>query len=216
MIFQPERRLMVQEQLIKRGINDRGVLEAFYKVERHCFVPDVSRASSYADFPLPIGKGQTISQPYMVALMTECLKLSKDDTVLEIGTGSGYQTAILAQIAKYVYSIERIESLAKQAEIILKQLGYSNVLVKVGDGTQGYPEKAPFDKIMVTAASPHIPKPLIEQLDQEARLVIPIGESYSQILSVVKKTGDKITTEEVCSCVFVPLIGKYGYANSPH
>jgi protein-L-isoaspartate(D-aspartate) O-methyltransferase len=216
MIFQPERRLMVQEQLIKRGINDRGVLEAFYKVERHCFVPDVSRASSYADFPLPIGKGQTISQPYMVALMTECLKLSKDDTVLEIGTGSGYQTAILAQIAKYVYSIERIESLAKQAEIILKQLGYSNVFVKVGDGTQGYPEKAPFDKIMVTAASPHIPKPLIEQLDQEARLVIPIGESYSQILSVVKKTGDKITTEEVCSCVFVPLIGKYGYANSPH
>ena len=216
MIFQRERRLMVEEQLIKRGIKQREILDAFYKVKRHCFVPDVSRASSYGDFPLPIGEGQTISQPYIVALMSECLKLSKDDTVLEIGTGSGYQTAILAEIAKYVYSIERISSLAKRAETTLQQLNYNNISVKIGDGTQGYPEKAPFDKIIVTAASPCVPKPLVEQLGHEARLVIPIGESYSQILTVVKKVGDKVLREEICSCVFVPLIGKYGYARSPH
>lgn len=211
MDFQAQRNLMVREQLVKRGIRDQTILNAFYKVDRHRFVPAVSRASSYGDFPLPIGEGQTISQPYIVALMTECLKLSKDDLVLEIGTGSGYQTAILAELSRYVYSIERIEILAKRAQLILEELGYNNFKISVGDGTQGYPEKAPFDKIIVTAASPDIPKPLTEQLSQQARLVIPIAGGYSQILTLLKKEKGEIKTEEICSCVFVPLIGKYGY-----
>lgn len=208
------RRSMVEEQLIARGIRDRRVINAFYKVERHRFLPEDSGRSAYGDFPLPIGNGQTISQPYMVALMTECLQLSGNEKVLEVGTGSGYQAAILAELAKEVCSIERIETLAKRAELILQKLGYKNITVKVGDGSQGLTEEAPFDGIIVTAASPCIPTPLTEQLSEKGRLVIPLGDSFSQMLTVIEKRGAELITEEVCSCIFVPLIGKYGYKNT--
>lgn len=202
---------MLEEQLIARGISDRNIINTFYKVERHKFLPESLRSSAYGDFPLPIGEDQTISQPYIVALMTESLKLTGREKVLEIGTGSGYQTAILAELAKQVYSIERIESLSRQAEQTLKALGYKNIEVRVDDGTLGLAEKAPFDGIIVTAASPSIPLPLTEQLNENGRLVIPLGGSYSQMLTVVTKRLSKLITEEICSCVFVPLIGKYGY-----
>ncbi len=205
------RKQMLEEQLIARGISDRNIINTFYKVERHKFLPENLRSSAYGDFPLPIGEGQTISQPYIVALMTESLKLTGREKVLEIGTGSGYQTAILAELAKQVYSIERIESLSRQAEQTLKALGYKNIEARVDDGTLGLAEKAPFDGIIVTAASPSIPLPLTEQLNENGRLVIPLGGSYSQMLTVVTKRLSKLITEEICSCVFVPLIGKYGY-----
>ena len=160
MDFQVLRKKMVEEQLIPRGIKNERVLEAFKKIEREKFVPEELRMSAYADYPLPIGEGQTISQPYIVALMTESLLLRGDEKVMEIGTGSGYQTAILSQLAKEVYSIERFDSLAKKTEATLKELGYLNIKIQVGDGTLGWPEEAPFDRIIITAASPRIPLPL--------------------------------------------------------
>lgn len=204
------RKKMVEEQIIARGIKDKRVIKAFYKVERHLFVPPHIRESSYGDFPLPIGEGQTISQPYMVALMTECLRLKGDEKVLEIGTGSGYQTAILAELSKEVYSIERIESLANRAKQILEELGYKNINIYVGDGTLGLPEKAPYDRIIVTAAGSSVPPPLVEQLKEEGIMVIPLGGSFSQVLTILEKKKEGIVSEEVCGCVFVPLIGKYG------
>jgi len=213
MDYETLRKRMVEEQLIPRGIKDPRVLNAFYKIERHKFIPENLRNTAYADFPLPIGESQTISQPYIVALMTECLGLTGREKVLEIGTGSGYQTAILAELAGEVYSIERFETLAKRSEILLKELGYTNIKIKVSDGTLGWEEAAPFDKIMITAASPKIPLPLIEQLKENGKLILPLGESFSQVLTLVEKKKGKLESIDVCGCVFVPLVGKHGWGN---
>ena len=202
---------MVEVQLISRGIKDKRVLDAFRKVPRHEFVPKELIDSAYIDSPLPIGEGQTISQPYMVALMTECLCLKGEEKVLEIGTGSGYQAAILAELAKEVYSIERIEILTLRATEILESLGYKNIKVKTGDGTLGWLEFSPYEGIIVTAAAPKVPLPLIEQLKDGGFLVIPLNGRFSQILTVIEKTKDKLRVSEVCGCVFVPMIGKYGW-----
>lgn len=211
MNFSILRKKMVEEQLMPRGIKDPRVIEAFQKVPRHRFIPEKYVDDAYKDFPLPIGAEQTISQPYMVALMTQCLGLSGGETVLEIGTGSGYQAAILAEIAAKVYSVERVASLAKVAKKVLKDLGYGNVQIKVADGTIGWQDCAPYDGIIVTAAAPAVPEPLIEQLNIEAKLVVPIGARFSQILTVVKKYRDNTEINKICGCVFVPLIGKYAW-----
>lgn len=205
------RKRMVEEQLIPRGIKDKKVLDAFYKVPRHRFISEELRDNAYADYPIPIGEGQTISQPYIVALMTECLDLSGREKVLEIGTGSGYQAAILAELTEKVYSIERFESLAKRAGSILNELGYKNIQIKIGDGTLGWPEESSFERIIITAASPRIPLPLTEQLSENGKLVIPLGEGFGQVLTVVEKKDNRLQYREVCGCVFVPLVGKYGY-----
>lgn len=201
---------MVEEQLARRGIADTRVLDAFARVERHRFVPQVLRASSYADYPVPIGEGQTISQPYIVALMTECLRLAGKEKVLEIGTGSGYQTAILAELAKEVLSMERLEAIAQRASQLIAALGYANVRIKIGDGTFGWPEEAPFDRIVITAASPKFPPPLVGQLKEGGRIIAPLGEGPSQVLTLGIKGKEGLETEQVCGCVFVPLIGKFG------
>jgi len=208
------RQRMVEEQLIPRGIKDKKVLTAFLKVEREKFIPADMREEAYEDFPLPIGEEQTISQPYMVALMTQCLELRGDEKVLEVGTGSGYQTAILAELAKEVYSLERIEKLAQRARRILQQLGYINVQIFVINGTLGYEEFSSYDRILVTAGAKEIPPPLIEQLKDGGIMVIPVGDIYSQKLKVVRKQRDIIKSEVVERCVFVPLIGEYGWDES--
>ena len=206
---------MVEEQLLPRGIKNCKVLDAFYKVQRHKFIPEDLKITAYADFPVPIGNGQTISQPYIVALMTECLELTGKEKILEIGTGSGYQAAILAELAGEVYSIERFADLAKNAEqLLIHELGYKNINLRVDDGTLGWPEAAPFDRIIITAASPRIPLPLIEQLKEGGKLILPLGESMSQVLTVVEKRHDKLDSIQVCGCVFVPLVGKFGWKNN--
>lgn len=210
-IFQRLREDMVETQLIPRGITDERLLEVMRKVPRHLFVPENIRDSAYADCALPLGAGQTISQPYMVAIMTECLKLEGGEKVLEIGTGSGYQAAILSLLAKKVITIERVEVLADRASKTLDKLGYNNVEVVVGDGTAGFPKESPYDGIIVTAGCPTIPKPLINQLADGGRLVIPVGDQFRQILTTVTKYKTTIETEESIACVFVPLIGKYGW-----
>ncbi len=209
--FEEERRKMVETQLIARGIADENVLEAMRKVPRHRFVPQDIMQSAYDDCPLPIGEGQTISQPYMVALMTQCLELSGDDKVLEIGTGSGYQAGILAEIASQVYTIERVEKLCNRAGEILKELGHANIQLKVGDGTEGWPEFSPYDGIMVTAGSPDIPEPLTRQLSEGGHLVIPVGGRYSQELVVMEKKRGELKKRDLCGCIFVPLVGKHGW-----
>lgn len=211
MNMRASREQMVEEQLISRGITDSRVLEAFRCVPRDQFVPLKYLNEAYSDSPLPIGEGQTISQPYMVALMTQHLKLSGDESVLEIGTGSGYQTAILAELAKEVYGVERITSLADKAKSTLKQLSYDNIQITITDGTVGWKEFAPYDAIIVTAAAPAIIQPLVEQLKDKGRLVMPIGEKITQALTVTIKSKEKIETSEICGCVFVPLLGKYGW-----
>jgi len=202
---------MVEEQLIPRGITDQRVLAAFYKVERDKFVPSDMRKNAYQDYPLSIGEGQTISQPYMVALMTQSLRLEGREKVLEIGTGSGYQTAILAELSREVYSVERIRVLAERAKRLLGKLGYVNIKVFVGDGTLGWEEYSPYDRILVTAGARQIPQPLIEQLGEDGIMVIPVGNSYSQDLRVARKRKKKIKTVTIEKCVFVPLIGRYGW-----
>ncbi|MBI5143834.1 MAG: protein-L-isoaspartate(D-aspartate) O-methyltransferase [Candidatus Omnitrophica bacterium] len=213
MNFDEMRRRMIEEQLIPRGISDKRILEAFGKVPRHEFIPEEFWESAYNDYPLPIGENQTISQPYMVALMTECLNLKGGERVLEIGTGSGYQMAILAEIAKEVYSVERFQGLADNAKKVLERLGYANCRIKSGDGTLGWEEYASYDAIIVTAGAPGIPESLMRQLKDGGRLVIPIGGGFSQALTIVEKKGRSITTREVCGCVFVPLVGKEGWPN---
>lgn len=200
---------MVDEQLKRRDITDARVLAAFLKVERHKFVPDELRPSAYADFPLPIGEGQTISQPYIAALMTQCLRLRGKEEVLEIGTGSGYQAAVLAQLCAHVYSIERSELLASKARLCLDQAGYKNISIKSGDGTLGWEEDAPFDRIIITAAASRVPLPLAGQLKEGGIIVAPLGESFSQVLTVLEKKNNQLESTPVCSCIFVPLIGKY-------
>ncbi len=209
--FEEERRRMVQTQLIPRGIADESVLEAMRKVPRHRFVPEDLIESAYDDCPLPIGEGQTISQPYMVALMTECLGLKGDEKNLEVGTGSGYQAAILAELSGQIYTVERVEKLSKRAGEILKALGYINIQLKVEDGSEGWAEFSPYDGIIVTAGSPDVPEPLAEQLSEGGRLVIPVGGCYSQELVVLEKKNGKLERREVCGCVFVPLVGRHGW-----
>ena len=210
--FQKARTEMVA-LLAKRGIKDPNVLEAMAKVPRHLFVPPHLQDEAYADYPLAIGEGQTISQPYIVALMTEALELDSQSRVLEIGTGSGYQAAILAELAAEVYTIERIPSLAQKAKELLEKLGYTNVKIKVGDGTLGWPEYSPYDGIIVTAAAPSVPPPLIEQLKVEGKMVIPVGNPYHQeLLKLVKKDYQgNYTIHSLGGCVFVKLYGKYGW-----
>jgi protein-L-isoaspartate(D-aspartate) O-methyltransferase len=209
--FKLLRESMVADQLVPRGISDKLVLDAMKKVPRHKFMPEELESSAYEDNALPIGEGQTISQPYMVAIMTEKLGLKGREKILEIGTGSGYQAAVLAEIAKKVYTIEYVPSLAEKAKKKFDDLGYKNIEVIVGDGTLGLPEKAPFNGIMVTAGAPSIPKTLTDQLAEGGRLVIPVGERFMQILTIVTKRGRKLDIEESIACVFVPLVGKYGW-----
>lgn len=206
------RQAMVMEQLQSRDIKDKKVLEVFRRVPRHRFVEPALYKDAYGDFPLPIGNGQTISQPYMVALMVQLLDIGESDKVLEIGTGSGYETAVLAEMAMAVFSVERIEVLAQNADLILKELGYSNVQIKIGDGTLGWPEFGPYNKIVVTAGSESVPQPLIDQLMENGRLVIPVGSRSYQTLMVLEKGADgNISEKSITGCSFVPLIGKYSY-----
>jgi len=201
------RQEMVDSQIAAREIKDKAVLDAMRKVKRHLFVPDEMKSYSYTDGPLPIGEGQTISQPYIVAIMTELLEPKKDDKVLEIGTGSGYQAAILAEIVKEVYTIEIVPKLAKTAEERLKELGYKNITVKCGDGYQGWLEHAPFDSVIVTAAPDHIPQPLVDQLKIGGKLVIPVGDLYQELI-VVTKTKDGVKKKTVIPVRFVPMTGE--------
>ncbi len=209
--FAEERARMVQTQLLDRGIYDARVLEAMRMVPRHLFVPEPLRRFAYQDRPLEIGEGQTISQPYMVALMTQLLELSPLDRVLEIGTGSGYQAAVLSVVARHVDSIERIESLAVVARERLKTLGYDNVTVTVANGTLGNPAGAPYGAIIVTAGAPYVPTALKEQLAPQGRLVCPVGPTDVQRLVKIVREGDHFREEESIGCVFVPLIGKDGW-----
>ena len=207
-----EQRLrMVEEQLKARGIADARLLAAFRKVPRHLFVPPALQRDAYADHPLPVGGGQTISQPYIAALMTGCLGLQGHERVLEVGTGSGYQTAILAELALEVFSVERLPELLSAAVERLNGLGYLNVHVTTGNGSLGWPEHAPYDAILVTAAAPDIPKPLVDQLADPGRLVLPIGPQGSQMLIQVEKRHGAIRRTEIASCVFVPLLGEHGW-----
>ena len=211
MRFEGLRNKMVSTQIESRGVKDKLVLEAMRKVPRHVFVEEALWERAYDDHPLPIGQGQTISQPYMVASMTEALELKGRGKVLEIGTGSGYQTAILAEIAEHVFTIERIEELLKKARRTLDTLGYKNVVFRVGDGTIGWQDQAPFDAILVTAGAPDVPKYLFEQLAEGGRMAVPIGDVHGQMLVVVKKKEGKPVKTTHFGCVFVPLIGKDGW-----
>jgi protein-L-isoaspartate(D-aspartate) O-methyltransferase len=209
--YEKERHRMVEEQIAGRGVKDARVLAAMNKVPRHEFLPEAMRGMAYSDNALPIGEGQTISQPYMVGLMTESLGLTGTERVLEIGTGSGYQSAVLAALCAKVYTVERIKTIAEKARAALDRLGYKNVAIKIYDGTYGWKEMAPFDAIMVTAGAPEIPAPLIDQLKEGGKLVIPVGERYSQRLIKVIKTPEGAKTESSIPCVFVPLIGNHGW-----
>ncbi|MCX5720376.1 MAG: protein-L-isoaspartate(D-aspartate) O-methyltransferase [Nitrospirae bacterium] len=209
--FQELREFMVNTQLISRGIKDERVLNAMRKVPRHLFVDESIQYKAYDDMALPIGEGQTISQPYMVAIMTELLELKGSEKVLEIGTGSGYQGAILSKLSREVYTIERVDVLAQKAGERFRSLGYTNIHVKAGDGTLGWPEEAPFDRIMITAATPKIPDVLMEQLSEEGIIIAPVGERFSQQLLKRTKSMGQYSDEYHTPCIFVPLIGKYGW-----
>jgi protein-L-isoaspartate(D-aspartate) O-methyltransferase len=205
------REAMVANQIESRNVRDPRVLAAMRAVPRHRFVPAYQAEAAYRDSPLPIGQGQTISQPYIVALMTEMLELRGDERVLEIGTGSGYQAAILGQLAAEVISVERFASLAQGARERLAEMGYDNVRVEVGDGSLGWPEEAPYDAIIVTAASPAVPQPLEEQLAEGGRLVVPAGQRWTQSLVRVRRKGGRLKRETTIGVAFVPLIGEHGW-----
>lgn len=209
--FEELRDLMVDTQLVTRGIRDERVLSAMRKVPRHFFVSEEVRYRAYDDMALPTGQGQTISQPYMVAIMTELLDLRGDERVLEVGTGSGYQAAILAELAMEVYTMERLKALSDSAGEILASMGYRNIQFMAGDGTLGWPEEAPFDRILVTAGAPSIPETLREQLVEGGIIVIPVGDYLSQRLVKGRKRRGKIDKEYHTPCVFVPLMGEYGW-----
>jgi protein-L-isoaspartate(D-aspartate) O-methyltransferase len=205
------RRAMVREQIRDRGIHARNVLDAMLAVPRHLFVPEEFRGAAYSDQPLPIGEGQTISQPFMVAAMTAALELAGRESALEIGTGSGYQAAVLSLLARELHTVERSPSLAERAAERLARLGYGNVHVHAADGTLGWAEAAPYDAIIVTAAAPQVPMPLVEQLADGGRLVIPVGDEYQQELLLVRKTGEQTTSQVLHYCRFVPLVGRHGW-----
>ena len=209
------RKLMVQRQLVDNGITGRRLLKAFLKVPRHEFIPESLRAEAYFDKPLPIGYGQTISQPYMVAIMTQLAAVQPTDRVLEIGTGSGYQGAILAELAQKVYTIERIAELASRAEKTLARLHYANILVRVADGTLGWDTEGPFHVILVGAGAPKVPGPLLDQLTTNGRLLIPIEEGGSQMLYKIRRSDAGFLKECQERCLFVPLIGKHGWRKDP-
>jgi len=209
-----ERERMVAEQIVARGVKDKRVIDAMRRVPRHLFVDKTYYHQAYGDYPLPIGSGQTISQPYMVAIMTELLELKGNETVLEIGTGSGYQTAILALLCERVFTVERISNLSLRARKILSELGFNNINFLVGDGSLGWSDFAPYNGIIVTAGAPDIPGPLIDQLAEKGRLVIPIGSEYFQTLNVIKKQKGSILRKELFECTFVPLLGKEGWEES--
>lgn len=202
---------MVEGQLVPRGISDERVLAAMRKVPRHLFVDEALHSRAYDDNSLPIGEGQTISQPFMVAVMTQLLALKGKEKVLEIGTGSGYQAAVLAELCDKVYSIERIKALGMRARKLMDELGYCNVAIKILDGTYGWSEEAPFDAIIVTAGGPDVPQSLVDQLAVGGRLVMPVGGRGSQVLTILEKTGQGIKKTESIGCVFVPLIGTFGW-----
>jgi protein-L-isoaspartate(D-aspartate) O-methyltransferase len=202
---------MVQEQIIARGINDARVIAALRKVPRHLFVDPGIVNRAYDDSALPIGDKQTLSQPYMAARMTEALGLVGDEKVLEVGTGSGYQTALLAELCFNVFSVEKIRALSRKARKLLDSLEYQNIALHVGDGTIGWSEHAPYDAIIVTAGAPSAPKPLLEQLAEGGRLVIPVGDEQSQTLLRATRTGAALKEEQLGECKFVKLFGKYGW-----
>lgn len=201
-----QRQRMVEQQLKSRDINDPEVLQAMLQVKRHLFVPEASRDQAYRDRPLPLVKGQTISQPYIVALMTQLAHLEPEEKVLEIGTGSGYQAAILSRLCRHVYSIEIIDQLAKEARQRLKKLGFANIHIKTGDGFKGWKEHAPYDAIIVTCAPPAIPPPLIAQLAESGRLVVPVGRTWQELIVLTKKSGT-IHKERIIPVRFVPMTG---------
>jgi len=211
--FAAQRQQMVQLQLKTRGINDARVLAAMAKVPREEFVAPESRAASYEDGPLPIGYGQTISQPYIVAFMTEQLRPKPNDRVLEVGTGSGYQAAILAELVSEVYSIEIVEPLAKNAEATLQRLGYKNVHLKIGDGYKGWPEEGPFDAIIVTCAPDKVPQPLVDQLKDDGRMVIPVGDRFAQQLYLLEKKNGQLKQSATLPVRFVPMTSEAAKPN---
>ena len=206
-----QRRKMVEEQLVERGIKDLGVLEAMSRVPRHLFAQESLRHRAYGDYPLPIGENQTLSQPYIVASMTAALSLKGEERVLEIGTGSGYQTAVVAELARQVFTIERLNNLSRKAQEILEGLNYMSIVFKMFDGTYGWPDQAPFDAILVTASAKEIPGSLVKQLGEGGRLVAPTGDAHEQKLVVLTKNGSRVSRRELGACKFVPLIGKYGW-----
>lgn len=207
--YAQKRQVMVENDIRARGIKDKKVLEVMGRIPRHLFVDEHLRNRAYADYPLPIGEGQTISQPYVVALMTEALRLKPTDRVLEIGTGSGYQAAVLAEIVQEVYTIEIRKGLAEKAEKKLKELGYKNIKVKYADGYFGWEEYAPFDAIMITAAANHIPPPLVKQLKEGGRLILPLGSTvYYQMLTLATKKKGELNVEQMGPVAFVPMIGE--------
>jgi protein-L-isoaspartate(D-aspartate) O-methyltransferase len=208
------RNRMVDDQIISRGIHDERLLDVLRRVPRHWFIPEEYAQIAYSDGPLPIGRGQTISQPYIVALMTELLELQGEENVLEVGTGSGYQAALLAYLARQVHTIERHATLAEKAEKMLMRLGLTNVTVHTGDGSLGLPVYAPYQAIMVTAAAPHVPQPLFDQLDEGGRLVLPEGGVGGQMLDRWRKQGGEFEQEHIAPVAFVPLRGQHGWKES--
>lgn len=209
--YKSDRQRMVDEQLRRRDIKDKRVLDAMRKVPRHLFVPDEHRHLAYSDCPLPIGQNQTISQPYIVALMTQMLALEGHEIVLEIGTGSGYQAAVLSLIVREVHTVERHENLAKRALNSILQLDIKNITIHVGDGTLGWPENAPYDGILATAAAPRVPKPLLDQLADGGRLVIPVGGRIGQYLEIWHWEGKSFRHEQTVAVAFVPMLGEHGW-----
>jgi len=209
--YKLERQRMVKEQLLSRDITDARVLEAMLRVPRHVFVPEEHRQLAYRDSPLPIGQSQTISQPYIVALMTQMLGLEGHESVLEIGTGSGYQAAVLSQVAREVHTVERHENLTKQALACINALDIKNVTLHVGDGTRGWSPNAPYDAIIATAAAPKVPKPLLNQLADGGRLVIPVGGRIGQYLEIWNREGDDYSHTRTVAVAFVPLLGEFGW-----
>ena len=204
---------MVQEQIVARGLTDQRMLSAMLEVPRHLFVDSAMQAQAYGDYPLPIANGQTISQPFIVAYMTQVLQLQGDETVLEIGTGSGYQAAVLSRLCRKVYTVERINSLLANARKAFDSLRYFNIMARLSDGTMGWEEFAPYDAVMVTAGGPEIPAPLIEQLRDPGRLVMPVGDQHMQTLQLLRKKDGQVTTEMLASVRFVDLIGTHGWKN---
>ena len=209
--FAKARKRMVQEQVVERGITDARTVAAMEKVARHRFVESALALRAYSDRALPIGEKQTISQPYIVARSVAALKLTGQERVLEVGVGSGYQAAVLAECAKRVFGIERLPALSQRAQKLLEELGYGNVIVRTGDGTEGWKEQAPFDAIVVAAGAPSVPQPLVDQLADGGRMVVPVGTADSQVLTLVERRGSEVLTSRLDDVVFVPLIGKHGH-----
>ena len=210
--FTINRERMILEQLLSRGIEDARVLEAMQQTPRHIFVEDALQEQAYGDFPLPIGCGQTISQPYIVALMTEALELEGHEKVLEVGTGSGYQAVVLSQLCARVYTVERVEQLMNRARRLFDRLRCHNISSRLDDGTMGWPAEAPFDRIIVTAAGPQVPEPLLEQLADPGRLIMPVGDRYDQMLQVIELDRGQLQVHDITPVRFVDLIGAHGWA----